>query len=98
VRARRLSTWVLPPNSAVSIAAEDRAEESCGSHADVPGSRWGHGPVRRSIYVLVKAASMKDRSPFAQGPTLRVKTLALSALLDITKNGKKLVPFVPSPS
>jgi hypothetical protein len=31
-------------------------------------------------------------------PTLRVKMLALSAALEMAKNGKKLVPSVPSPS
>jgi hypothetical protein len=36
-------------------------------------------------------------STFAQ-PTLRVKMLAWSAPLEIAKNGKKLVPSVPSPS
>jgi hypothetical protein len=34
----------------------------------------------------------------AAQPTLRVKMLAWSAALEIAKNGKKLVPSVPSPS
>jgi hypothetical protein len=35
---------------------------------------------------------------WAAQPTLRTKMLAWSVELDIAKNGKKLVPSVPSPS
>jgi hypothetical protein len=46
-----------------------------------------------------KAPAGAFRQPFSTiQPTERVKMLAWSALLDIAKNGKKLVPFVPRPS
>ena len=56
--------------------------------ATVEAGRW-KGP--HDPGTLSKAST-------AAQPTMRVKMLAWSALLEIAKNGKKLVPFVPSPS
>ena len=59
----------------------------------------------RRLFLLPLAPLALGKGPRKPGPldgpgqlTLRVKMLAWSALLEMAKNGKKLVPSVPSPS
>ena len=60
-------------------------------------------PAVRATGCSADGKGPEARGPFPRlvdlaQPTLRVKMLAWSALLEIAKNGKKLVPSVPSPS